>query len=376
MKQFYSSKKKINIKRIFTSFGVIVAMLALSVAPPFQIVRANALTGMSAVLSTLKINTVANQTILFTTPIGLASGETIILTYDSDFSVAAALDFEDIDLSYDDTTDSVCVTGDTEMTLAASPSGTTMGVVRTSGTVITFTNGTQAVAAGGDICIEIGTHALQGSSGAERITNATTAASRNLVITGTIGTNDTGTIVITTVTDDTVVATATVPASLTFTVSDNDIFFGTLSSTASQWADNTADGSTTAAVAHTLSAGTNSPNGYTITVKGATLTSTGTPGDTITAMGTEATLTTGQEEFGLRITASGGVGAVNTDYDDTPSNSYFYGANATTTDVIAASTTESASTTYSLYYAADIASNTEAHTDYTASLVYVATGNF
>src|SRR3990167_1039911 len=188
MKQFYFLRKK-NVKRVLTSFGLIVAMLVLSVAPPFQVARANPLTGMSAVLSTLKINTVANQTILFTTPIGLASGETIILTYDSDFSVAAALDFEDIDLSYDDTTDSVCVTGDTEMTLAASPSGTTMGVVRTSGTVITFTNGTQAVAAGGDICIEIGTHALQGSSGAERITNATTAASRNLVITGTIGTN-------------------------------------------------------------------------------------------------------------------------------------------------------------------------------------------
>ena len=43
---------------------------------------------------------------------------------------------------------------------------------------------------------------------------------------------------------------------------------------------------------------------------------------------------------------------------------------------IAASATESASTTFSLYYAANIASNTEAHPDYTASLTYIATGNF
>ena len=172
-------------------------------------------------------------------------------------------------------------------------------------------------------------------------------------------------------------ASGVVPPTLTFSVSDNDIFFGTLSSSASQWADNTADGSTTAAVAHTLAASTNATNGYTITVQGATLTSTGTPGDTITAMGTEATLTTGQEEFGLRITASGGNGAVNTDYDNTPANSYFYGANATTTDVIATDADgDDISTTYSLYYAANIATTTEAHTDYQATLNYVATGNF
>ena len=167
------------------------------------------------------------------------------------------------------------------------------------------------------------------------------------------------------------------PPTLTFSVSDNDIFFGTLSSSASQWADNTADGSTTAAVAHTLTASTNATNGYTITVKGATLTSTSTPGDTITAMGTEATLTTGQEEFGLRITSSGGNGTVNTDYDNTPANSYFYGATASTTDVIATDADgDDISTTYSLYYATDIATTTEAHTDYQATLTYVATGNF
>ena len=154
--------------------------------------------------------------------------------------------------------------------------------------------------------------------------------------------------------------------------------FGTLSSSASRWADTDEDGEGSATVAHTITAGTNSTGGYTITVKGDTLTSTGTPADSITAMSTEQTLTTAQEEFGLRITATGGVctNSIDGDYDDAPADSYFYGGTASTTDVIATCTSDTATVTYSLYYAANIATNTEAHTDYMASLTYVATGNF
>ena len=99
------------------------------------------------------------------------------------------------------------------------------------------------------------------------------------------------------------------------------------------------------------------------------------PADTITAMATEATLTTGQEEFGLRITSSGGSGAVDTVYDDTPANSYALVTSAFP-DTIATSSGVSATTTYSLYYAANIGASTEAHTDYSSSLTYIATGNF
>ena len=170
-------------------------------------------------------------------------------------------------------------------------------------------------------------------------------------------------------------ASGGVAPTLTFSVSDNDIFFGTLSVTASQWADNTADGSTTAVVAHTLTAATSSTSGYTITVQGATLTSTGTPADTITAIGDpSAALNPTTEQFGLRITASGGSGAVSSPYNH--ASNYAYAANATTTDVIATSATNSTDTTYSLYYAANIATTTEAHSDYQAALTYVITGNF
>ncbi|HDZ54480.1 hypothetical protein LCGC14_0103060 [marine sediment metagenome] len=167
--------------------------------------------------------------------------------------------------------------------------------------------------------------------------------------------------------------TTTGGATLTFSISDNDIFFGDLSASASKWADNTADGSTTAVVAHTLAASTNVTNGYTITVNGTTLTS---GGDTIIAMASEAILTTGQEEFGLRITASGGNGTVDADYDNSPADSYAL-ITGNFPDVIATDADgDDVSTTYSLYYAANITANTEAHTDYTSSLTYVATGNF
>lgn len=364
------------MKRNLIKFVALTLILTLLVLLyPTSSVNAAAMTYMKATLSTLKIDTDADQEIMFRTPTGLAADETIILTYDSDFATTDVV-VTDIDLSWQASPDGVCSTGDTEMALVAgAPSGASMGFINTSSTVLTFTNGSVAVASGGEICIQIGTNAA--GPGVNMIHNATTANSFDLVISGTIGDNDTGTIVITTVTDDTVVTSATVAASLSFGITgDLAIGFGTLSASASRWANDAETGSGSAVIAHTLTAGTNSTSGYTITVKGATLTSTGTPGDDITAMGTEQTLTTAQEEFGLRITSSGGNGAVDGDYDDDPSDSYFYGATVSTTDVIATCGSASGTTTYSLYYAANIATNTEAHTDYTASLTYVATGNF
>ena len=165
-------------------------------------------------------------------------------------------------------------------------------------------------------------------------------------------------------------------ATLTFSMpADVIIGFGNLSVSGSRWATADSLGAGTATSAHTITASTSSTSGYTITVNGATLKSTGSPSDTITAMATEATLTTGQEEFGLRITASGGSGTVDSVYDDTPANSYALVTSAFP-DTIASSSGASTDTTYSLYYAANISALTEAHTDYSSSLTYVITGNF
>ena len=188
-------------------------------------VNASALTSVKLTLSTSAPSVVANHTLFFTATNGLASGETIILTNNFDGTpIPVALDFEDIDLSYDTTPDAACDAGggDTEMALAAAPVTTTMGVVRTSATVLTFTNGTTAITSGSEICIEIGTNAETGVTGIEQIVNSAgsgtpgTAAVDTVVISGTIGNADTGTALVAFV--EGVAVSVTVDASLSFTI--------------------------------------------------------------------------------------------------------------------------------------------------------------
>ncbi len=166
---------------------------------------------------------------------------------------------------------------------------------------------------------------------------------------------------------------------LTFSVSQNTITFGTLDSAAARFAD-TDIGSATEVEAYTLSASTNAASGYTITVKGATLTHTN-PAFTITAIGgTAINVTTpgtsiGTEQFGIRMVATGGVGEVTAPYNGA-ANFFGYNANASTTAQVASATTgNGVTTTYSARYAANIAPATEAGS-YTTTLTHVATGNF
>src|SRR3989344_2895154 len=283
----------------FVSFTTILALMMVMVAP-LSAGAAAAVTSFSVLLSREKAATLSNQTVLFTTPTGVASGNTIILTYDNSTAIPAAFDFEDADVSYDTTPDAVCDTGDTHVVLAAAPSGATAGIVDTSTTVITFTNGTTAIAAGSEICFEFGTNAEDVVTGVEQITNGS-AGTSTLVLSGTF--TDTGTAAMSIVDNDQVVITATVAPTITFTVSDNTIEFGTLSTSAATWADN-AGGSTTDVAAHTLTAATNATGGYIVSYNGATLTS---GSDTISvADGAGTTLDDangdpGSEQFGLSI---------------------------------------------------------------------------
>jgi hypothetical protein len=309
-------------------------------------------------MSTVKVNTLANHDISFVTPTGVASGQTIILTFPSDYSISSSLTYTDINLS----------DNGSSLPLAASPSGSTWGVVRTSSTVITFTNGTTAVSAGHTIRIKIGTNATS-PTGVYQITNPTTTGTYALAITGNFG--DTGNISNTMVTNDTVAVTATVAQSLAFSISSNSISFGTLSTSAAQYA-NTSSGSSSDTVAHTLAVATNGTSGYTITVKGATLTS---GLNTIAAIGgTPAASNPGTAQFGIYATASGGVNSsIATPY--ATASSFGYDATATTATTFASGTSATNTTTYSLHYLAYISPTTPAGS-YSTNLTYVATANF
>jgi hypothetical protein len=106
-----------------------------------------------------------------------------------------------------------------------------------------------------------------------------------------------------------------------------------------------------------------------MTVNGATLTS---GANTITAIGSSNTASSaGTEQFGLRMSASGGSGTVSVPY----AASGFAFDTAAFPDQVASASGSSANTTYSVRYLGNITAQTEAGA-YTATLTYVATANF
>ncbi len=330
-----------------------------------NVAYAASLTSLSDTQSSVKVSTASNHDILFTTPTGLTSGQTILITFPADYLIHASLTFTDVDVLDDGA----------QMTLAAAPSGATWGVARTSGTVLTLTNGNVAVAAGSVVRVRIGTNATNQSTGVFQITNPTTIGTKVITVGG--GTfADSGSISEQIVTDDTVAVSATVQQSISFTISTSTIYFGNLASGSVKFASSTnTSGDTTETIAHTLAVGTNAPSGYTITVLGQTLTSQQNSLNTIDFVGaTAASSTPGTEQFGIRATKAGGSnGTIATPYIST--SSYGYNATATTSATFASGSSSTATETYSLRYIANIAATTEAGT-YAANLTYVATANF
>jgi len=165
------------------------------------------------------------------------------------------------------------------------------------------------------------------------------------------------------------------PLSISFSISDNSIYFGNLRSNGACFAQGTDPGAVTCptqteAEAFNMTASTNATSGYVITVQGPTLTSNT---NTITAIGgTNTASNPGSEQFGVRFTATGGSGTVTTPYSG---SGYAYGADINTPDEIASSVGDSSVTTYSARYITNISTLTEAGTYYT-NHIYVMTGNF
>ncbi len=340
--------------------GAILIFALLVFAFPKEVANAAALTSKSDTLSSQKVSTLSSHTIKFTTPTGAGdSTDTIIITFPSDFNFTSKT-IGTVTFTHGATTGA-----ESTETLAASPSATAWGAVfsGTQNRILTLTAptdgvGTAVVAASDKIIL---------TYDSTNSTNATSAASYTIAVSGTFG--DTGDIVINILTDDQVAVTATVDESLTFTISDNSIGFGTLTAADDFFATGDTNGSATETEAHTLVVGTNAANGYTMTLNGATLTS---GGNTITAIGaTNTASSAGTEQFGLRMTASGGSGSVTAPY----AAAGFAFDTAAFPDQVASASGASANTTYSVRYLGNITSSTEAGA-YTATLTYVATANF
>ena len=328
---------------------------------------AASITSFSDTLSNENASAASNHTIVFTTPTGVASGQTIILTFDNSTSIPAGRTFTDIDVK----------DNGTNVTLAAAPSGATWGAVRTSATVITLTNGTTAVAAGHTITVLVGTNAAFQSTGTFQITNGS-AGTTTIAVSGTFG--DTGTLAMPILANDVVAVTATVNPTISFALSTNAIDFGVLSSAAGKWATSgAASGGTSATVttvptvAHTMTTSTNATGGYVISYSGPTLTS-GSNTITATSISASSNGTPGTAQFAASY-STGGSSTITSGYTGraTTTPNWNFVPSTTTTIVTAAGPVSSE--VVSASYLANIAGSTPAGA-YSTNLTYIATGTF
>lgn len=344
--------------------GVAILFATLSFINGF----AYSLNTLSDTQSSVKINAYADHTIFFVTPSGVNPGDTITLDfpgYDMGITSINNIDFA--------TSSSAACTLFEEETLGGVPSGDTWGF-STSSERITFTAGASSVPPNRCIQIKIGSHASHQAVGVTQIINPSTPGNYAVAIGGSFG--DVGTITTAIIDDDTIALTGMVPQSLTFTVSTSTIYFGLLSDSITKYASSTnTSGDTTETIAHTLTVSTNAASGFALTARGDTLTSLQRAQDTISSIGAVAAPSSlGTEQFGLRVTETGGVGVT---IDPTYSHvtSYGYDGSGGSASLLATGNGSTPDSVFSVRYLANIAPNTEAGT-YAANLIYVVTANF
>ena len=326
-----------------------------------------ALTTLSDTQSSLKINNASDHTIQFVTQTGVAPGDAISITFPIEY-VMGSFSIANVDLGVSSSASCSSVNNESLDTL---PLGSVWGVSQT-GQVITFTSGTASIPANRCIQVRIGSNATFEGGGVSQINNPSVPGNYAINIGGSFG--DTGYITENVITNDTIAVSGTVGQVLAFSVSTSTLYFGTLDPSTTKFASSTnASGDTAETVAHTLDVSTNAASGFTLTVHGQTLTSQQNPANTISPVGSSAASSSpGTEQFGLRVTESGGIGiTVSPTYGAASS----YGYDGMSTSVIASGSGSTLSSTYFMYYIANIAPVTEAGT-YATNLVYITTANF
>jgi hypothetical protein len=159
---------------------------------------------------------------------------------------------------------------------------------------------------------------------------------------------------------------------ITFSISANAVQLGALTVGGARYAT-TSGGSGTNSVAHTMSASSNAPSGYTITYIGPTLTS---GGNTISpaTIANDSDGTPGTSQFALSLSSSGSA-SITSAYDQAHSPNPNWKFLANTIETIASTSGVTSSETFSNRYIANT-SAVQAAGSYSADITYVITGNF
>jgi hypothetical protein len=354
-------KKEIKKSITLILFFTITMMTTLTTA---NIADAASLLGLSDSMSNQTISSLSSHSIKYTAVTPLSSaGRTIVITFPSGF------DFTSKTISSLTFTHGPSTGAENVEPLLASPTTAAWGAVfsGSNNVILTLTTptdgvGTAAVAANDKVIITYdSTNSLNPSS----------AASYTISITSN---TDTGSITVPIITNSQVAVSATIAEQLSFNLSSSSIGFGTLSPSSTQYANAAGTGSTTEpSFAHTITASTNGSSGYVITLSGPTLTS---GANTIAPIpgAVAASLTPGVAQFGIRTTASGGIGTINAPFNGAAGN-YGFGTSPLSSQTFAIATGPTPTTTYDVNYASNISISTPAGS-YATTLTYVATANF
>lgn len=374
-------KKFLGSVLIVTSFVMMTGVLT-----PLTVTAAS-VTSATDIMSRLKASTASDHEIKFVTPTGLASGQTMTLTFSSDFTNVSTMTSEDFDLAEGST--GVCSSATfTEKAVKATPTTSEFSATG-AGQVVTILSGgaTATLTAGRCIRIRAGLNATNTTGagpGNTQISNGVAANTHTIAIAGTFG--DNGTITIDVIDDDQVSITANVNQTLTFdidtgltageTASPYSVPLGVLSAGAVTRSNGTsvnqifADG------------GTNASGGMNVTVRSVNgpngLVSTSVPADKITSV--TGSMAAGTARYGLCVDSASITGfsratAYNTTCTVNGATNGVVGLTTTSADILT-STAPVASGHAQVQVNAAISTATPAHTDYNDTLTFIATASF
>ena len=358
------------LKKIISLVTILSMTLGLAIIDA-QIVYAAALTSVSDTMSTVKAGIASDHTIIFTTPSGIGFGSTTVITF-TGWANLSQLGTTSIDILVGNST----TTATQQVIASSSVAGANLWGFSTSSNILTLTAPTTGTVptANQVVIIRIGTNATSSAQGTVQLVNPA-AGTYNPTIGGTMW--DTGSFTTNIITNDTVSISATVAQTISFALSTTTLYFGTLTSVSAKYASSTnpvGDSATTTS-AHNITVNTNAPYGYTISIQGDTLRSQQNTGNSIAGIGaTAASPLAGTAQFGIFATSTGGSGAA---IDSTYGTFGKYGFDASTSTAVTLATGNQPTntTTYNMYYLANITSLQAAGT-YTTNLTYVSTANF
>ena len=348
-----------NFREFWYKKIIILAILAILVLinSNITLVKAADLSALSDQMSRMKQSpTKSNHTITFTTPTGVAAGQTIVIAFPTGFVLAGVL-FSDMDLTDDGA----------DLQLGGAPAGAVWGATAV-GQNVTFTSGTGVIAGPSIVTVEIGSNALFGVPGANQITNCTVAQNNtDPVIDITAGSGaDTGGIAVEILAEDQIAVTATVLPSITFTLVTTTLSLGTLT-----------DAIISDSATDAMTIRTNATNGYTIYIRdegsGAApgLYKSAVPPHLIPSA--TALLVIGAEGYGAQCAKTGGSGACQAPYNVSSPN--VGGLLRTNTTFASYGFKPAGVESYTVSVSAAISSATEAGS-YADTLTVIAVGNF